>query len=320
MNFVARALEKEIPRNEEEWCRLVHKNWSMQCEFDRRVERELLTASWLMGDVRFEVADLSGQQWIWKPGLGLDGWRRDTIVVLLTESGSTEIEQNGRSVRLRPNSCLLFDGSVRYVQTSGPNSRGLLLRVPKASLETRGRLSLGRELLLANSSSPDVMMLQSMLMGAAAYGERSSVYARWRVADLLTHLMGEIADDLAAPNGRTRPEMMLRKVKRFIERNVGNENVDLDFVADAMGVSKRHLSRIFSREGTSVMRYLLQQRLAKAEKILAHSDESVRISDVAWHCGFVSAAHFSRAFKRQYGVSPTTLQCAEPETARLSES
>jgi AraC-like DNA-binding protein len=157
-------------------------------------------------------------------------------------------------------------------------------------------------------------------MGAAAYGERSSVYARWRVADLLTHLMGEIADDLAAPNGRTRPEMMLRKVKRFIERNVGNENVDLDFVADAMGVSKRHLSRIFSREGTSVMRYLLQQRLAKAEKILAHSDESVRISDVAWHCGFVSAAHFSRAFKRQYGVSPTTLQCAEPETARLSES
>jgi AraC-like DNA-binding protein len=315
MNFVAHALEKETPKTEGEWCRLVEENWSMQCEFDRSVERQLLTASWLMGDVRFEVADLSGQQWIWNPGAGLDYWRRNTVVVFLTESGLTEVEQNGKSVRLRANSCLLLDGSVKYVQTSGPNSRGLLLRVPKASLETRGKISLGRELHLVNSSSPDVMMLQSMLTGAAAYGEKSSVYTRWRVADLLTHLMGEIADDLAAPNGRTRPEMMLRKVKRFIERNVGNENVDLDFVADAMGVSKRHLSRIFAQEGTSVMRYLLQQRLAKAEKILAHSDESVRISDVAWHCGFVSAAHFSRAFKRQYGVSPTALQGAEPETA-----
>jgi AraC-like DNA-binding protein len=316
MNFVARALEKETPKIEDEWCRLVQKNWSMQCAFDTGVERQLLTASWFMGDVRFEVADLSGQQWIWKPGPGLDSWRRNTIVVFLTESGSTEIEQNGKSVRLKSNSCLLLDGSVKYAQASGPDSRGLLLRVPKASLETRGKISLGRDLLLVNNASPDVLMLQSMLTGAAAYGEASSVYTRWRVAELLTHLMGEIADELAAPNGRTRPEMMLRKVKRFIERNAGNENIDLDFVAGAMGVSKRHLSRIFAQEGTSVMRYLLQQRLAKAEKILAHSDESVRISDVAWHCGFVSAAHFSRAFKRQYGVSPTTLQCAEQETVK----
>ena len=64
MNFVARALEKETPKIEDEWCRLVQKNWSMQCAFDTGVERQLLTASWFMGDVRFEVADLSGQQWI----------------------------------------------------------------------------------------------------------------------------------------------------------------------------------------------------------------------------------------------------------------
>jgi AraC-like DNA-binding protein len=54
------------------------------------------------------------------------------------------------------------------------------------------------------------------------------------------------------------------------------------------------------------MRYLWQARLERAGLLLrtrgAHDSS---IQEIAWQCGFTTAAHFSRLFKRQYGVSPS---------------
>jgi len=86
-------------------------------------------------------------------------------------------------------------------------------------------------------------------------------------------------------------------------------------VANSMGISRRYLTRLFERDGSSVMRYVLQQRLERAKRILTNGGAVLRISDVAWQCGFVSAAHFSRAFKKQYGRSPTDFQGGDADAA-----
>jgi transcriptional regulator GlxA family with amidase domain len=45
-------------------------------------------------------------------------------------------------------------------------------------------------------------------------------------------------------------------------------------------------------------------RLERAKAMLSEPYINLRISEIAWQCGFVNAAHFSRAFKKQYGTTP----------------
>ncbi|MFC0401670.1 helix-turn-helix domain-containing protein [Paraburkholderia rhizosphaerae] len=282
----------------------------MECEFTHGEDRELLTTSWLMGDLRFEALDLSRQRWIWRPEPGVDSWRRNTIVIFLIESGIVEIEQEGVSVQLTESSLLLLDASIPYTQTSPGHSRGVILRVPKTSLARRAKAVSGHEMFLPASTSADVTLLRSLLAATSAYGERCSPHCSTLVADHLTDLMEILSDDASAPKRLLSSDVMLRKVKRFIERNIGNEDLDPDMIARATGISRRYLARLFERDGSSVMRHLLQTRLERAKKILTSSGARVRISDVAWQCGFVSAVHFSMAFKKQYGKSPTDCQSA----------
>ncbi|MFC0396818.1 AraC-like protein [Paraburkholderia rhizosphaerae] len=309
MFFATHALSNTSAKTEEEWRALVRNNWSMECDFASGGERALLTTSWFMGDLRFEAADLSRQQWIWSPGPGCDNWRKNAVVIYLIESGIVEIEQDGSKVQLTESSLLvLLDARIPYMQTSTGNSRGMILRVPKSSLEERAKTVSGHEMFMLDSTSPDVALLRSLLGAAAAYGERCSEYGSRLVADHLIDLMEIITDDRTDRRRKQSSDVMLKKVKQFIERNVGNEDLGPEMIANATGISKRYLTRLFERDGSSVMRYLLQQRLERAKKILSSGGERVRICDVAWQCGFVSAAHFSRAFKNQYGNSPTVFQ------------
>jgi AraC-like DNA-binding protein len=307
-HFVTQALQNKTSETKEGWCALVRRNWSMECEFEGSAERELRMASWQMGDWRFEALDLSAQQWIWKPGPGLHNWRATSLIMLLNESGTVEIEQDDQTVTLTEGSLLVFDGSIKYRQTSCSNSRSVAIRVPKASLDASAGLLSNRAMFMLEPVAPNVALLISHLASATAFGERCSVHSRGVVAQYLTALMQLISDDLAVSAELATSSVVLRRVKLFLDRNVGNEKVDMDAVANAIGLSKRQVFRIFEREGFSATRYLLLKRLTHARRMLVSGGENLRINDVAWRCGFVSAAHFSRAFKKEYGESPMTFK------------
>ncbi|WP_459714803.1 helix-turn-helix domain-containing protein [Paraburkholderia sp. 2C] len=306
--FVTQSLEDQVARTEHEWRDLVRTNWSMECEFDAGIQRDLRTASWIMEDLRFETADLSGQRWTWIPGRGHNNWRSDALVILLVESGAIDMEQDGIRLSLTEGALLLFDASIEYTQTSHRDSRALALRMPRAALEKRGAVLHSREMFMPDVTSPDVAVLRSFIASTAAYGQHCSPHGKTLTAEHLTDLMEIVADDLNAPRPMRSSDAMLREIKRYIKRHVGDESMSVETVASAMGVSRRYLTRLFERDGSSMTRYLLHQRLARAKKILATGGETLRVSEVAWQCGFVSAAHFSNSFKKLYGVSPGELQ------------
>ena len=51
------------------------------------------------------------------------------------------------------------------------------------------------------------------------------------------------------------------------------------------------------------MRYVWSLRLEHAARLLADAPRSP-IAEVAFQCGFANAAHFSRAFKERYAMTP----------------
>lgn len=81
------------------------------------------------------------------------------------------------------------------------------------------------------------------------------------------------------------------------------EPIRVSAMAAALGLSRSHFSRNFQKlAGRSPQQYVLRHRLEQARALLA--DRSLRVVDVAQQCGFSSAAHLSRQFRRQYQQSP----------------
>jgi AraC-like DNA-binding protein len=82
------------------------------------------------------------------------------------------------------------------------------------------------------------------------------------------------------------------------------ERVTLDDVAEAIAVSPFHLARIFQEHtGVPLHRYLMQLRLRVALERLGEGD--CDLTELALDLGFSSHSHFSDAFKREFGRTPS---------------
>ena len=75
------------------------------------------------------------------------------------------------------------------------------------------------------------------------------------------------------------------------------------FIAAQVGLSVRHLERLFLRYlNSSPKKYYMQMRLERARNLLLQTELSVL--DIAVACGFENAGHFSKVYRLAFGVSP----------------
>lgn len=83
-----------------------------------------------------------------------------------------------------------------------------------------------------------------------------------------------------------------------------NEKISLDRIAQNMYLSPVYISKIFKEEtGESPINYLIKIRLEKAKDMLTAPNPS-SIKMIANEVGYEDAYHFSKLFKKYYGVSP----------------
>ena len=89
---------------------------------------------------------------------------------------------------------------------------------------------------------------------------------------------------------------------QLMEANL-EEPLPVEQIAELVGLSRRQLERLFRRHLKCVpSRYYLRVRLAKAHHLLRQTSNS--IMSIALSAGFVSASHFSKAYKDLFGYPP----------------
>jgi AraC family transcriptional regulator len=89
----------------------------------------------------------------------------------------------------------------------------------------------------------------------------------------------------------------------YIEDHL-NQQISIADLAEKAGLSQFYYQRLFRRlVKKPVAEYIRLRRMAKAVDILL--DENQRILDIAQDLGFETHEHFSRTFKKTYGMTPT---------------
>ena len=100
--------------------------------------------------------------------------------------------------------------------------------------------------------------------------------------------------------GTSQPRLV--EAIALMEANL-DEPMRLDELSRHVGLSRRQLERLFQKHLSCVpTRYYLKLRLARARQLLLQTTMS--IVDIAFACGFVSAPHFSKCYRDQYGCPP----------------
>ena len=97
----------------------------------------------------------------------------------------------------------------------------------------------------------------------------------------------------------------LHRVCQSMETLLSDPDLSLEQVAAEDGISTRSLQKLFASANLSFSTYLRSRRLERCRLDLSSPIcASLSISEICFRWGFNGSAHFSRAFKERYGVSP----------------
>ena len=123
------------------------------------------------------------------------------------------------------------------------------------------------------------------------------------VVDLVVMALSGRADDAEALRRRTLPETRYRVILGEIERGLGDPQLSGKAVAARVGITERYLQQLMESHGETFSHFVLRQRLDKAAAILV-AKRNLRISEIAFLCGFSDLSYFNRSFKRRFGENP----------------
>ena len=90
--------------------------------------------------------------------------------------------------------------------------------------------------------------------------------------------------------------------KEYI-RKYYHQKICIPDIAEALGVSESHLSRIFKKEtGESIQKYSMHMRIERAENLLKYSEAS--LTEISEDLCFSSQSHFGKVFKVYKNMTP----------------
>lgn len=107
-------------------------------------------------------------------------------------------------------------------------------------------------------------------------------------------------------------ESLRSRTDAIIAENVADPHLTPASIAAQLNISLRQLYRAFDGVESPAAR-IRRSRLERAAQLLANQSPHTHVDRVAQDCGFGSAEYFSRAFRREYGLSPRAYRSAHRE-------
>jgi AraC family transcriptional activator of tynA and feaB len=233
---------------------------------------------------------------------------QDAYFVVMLLSGTGLLEQNGREVFLQSGDITLYDATRPHrVHCFGELTKMIYLSIPRAVFRDR----------IAGIDRCTALRIpgtQGIGFVAANFLRSSATHADQLLAHEFSVLSDHALDLLTLAVTSVRPvdfnlsrsrAVSLNGIKTFIEQNLRDADLDAGSISSQAGLSARYINTLFEDEGTSLMRYVWKRRLENCRKDMQNPVYAGhRLCDIAFRWGFNDAAHFSRAFKQQFGCSP----------------
>lgn len=238
---------------------------------------------------------------------------RESIFVNVICAGETFVYQRGHCHKVHRGDVLVYDARYPYLVGGADQFSLLHIDIPVDLFHSQFvRTDLNKPVQVSSANGTHRLYshtLSTLMTQLLDHPERADLCAESlhaQICDLLGAMMGQ-GSTSALSAGH------LLAAKAFIEDHLGDDELRIEQIAHAVGISERHLRRLFAAENISLTDHLLLRRLEHARDELCDPKlHNSTVAEIAYRCGFSSQAHFSRSFKQQFGMTPTDCRRAQP--------
>ena len=219
--------------------------------------------------------------------------------VLLQLDGTALVSHARRAIRLEPGGFVLVDGALPFTLAFDGRFTQALFAIPRDAVMRRHEAMA----LAAGSQGPDPAarrLVSGVLRAVAESAPSLDLAQRASAMETVVASLGALRPPSASP-GVDR----VARAMAEIEAELGSPELDARALAERQGISRRHLDALFATRGQTVNGWIWERRLVRAAEALESPANAGRtILDVAVSLGFSDASHFTRAFRRRFGVGP----------------
>lgn len=230
----------------------------------------------------------------------------DHFLVQIYLEGECHFAGDARSKVAAPGDIFILD-ATRLNTSWTSDFRNFTLWVPRALLETLLPDADALHGRVIKAHTPMARLLRTYLLSMHEQAGKMAAQDGQLLTDPTMELL--VATLTGSPNdleeaSTTVNAATLLAVKKYINENLEYPDLTPDTIARAINVSRAKLYRICEPLG-GIQNYIRQQRLRRALKGLMNKNQNhLSIAQIGARWGFEEASTFTRAFKREFGLSP----------------
>ncbi len=272
------------------------------CRFDPEHPDQYAMEQGQAGPMRISNVEVA---WQWltpmprRPSIGHDAH----LFLKIVQRGSLSIEQNGQTRHLAAGEMVLVDPLRHFNEYFRERTQLSILHIPKEALRERGIRHSLYEACCPDRTSPDVNAVRDFALSIATQMHQASDALMARLGGQCLDLMDVLVGNRAASTAGHAAAATAFRAKQTIARLIGDPDLSVARIAAELHISTSSLTRALKANGLSPMRYAWSLRVEHAAQLLVQTPKC-SIQEIAYQCGFVSTAHFSRAFKERYAMTP----------------
>lgn len=238
----------------------------------------------------------------------------DFFLVSFQIEGRGLVRQDGRDALLVPGDFALYDSTRPYELLFQEPFRQLVLMLPGSELRTRLRHT---EALTATAVSGRegaghlmIRMIETLRADAGQLQPASTAAVAEGIISILTAGLQTLpAAARSAPTALRA--WHLARIKSYVREHLADPRLSVAELSRSLQLSAAHIHRIFRDEPLPLAHYVRERRLEACRRDLLDPRCATRsVSDIAFSWGFNDAAHFSRAFRARYGVTPRDMRAS----------